>query len=120
MAAPVNIKLSAKQKRKIRVVSMADRRGGAAIPKGEHRYYKITFDHLTQERAEREKLLADGEVESEESKKTAVYAYVVIEKSLIVDVGLTSDRNPKTFAQVNTIIEPVEENAETNNGQSST
>ena len=88
---------------------MADH-GGAALAKDEHKYYKITFDHLTQERAEREKLLEEGQAESEESKKTAVYAHVIIEKSLIVDVDY-NNRNPKTFGKVKETVHPSEEKA---------
>lgn len=95
LAVPVNLKLQAKQKRKIRVASLIKPESGNM-----HSYYKIDFDHITKERLDREKQMESA---STPASGMSVFIDAKTEKSVIVDVGSRNDFAPKTSTTVDSV-----------------
>lgn len=95
LVVPINLKLQAKQKRKIRVASLIKPSSGNM-----HSYYRVDFDHITKDRLEREKQMESA---STPTSGMSVFIDAKTEKSVIVDVGSRNDFTPKTSTNIDSV-----------------
>ncbi|MAV28659.1 MAG: hypothetical protein CMF43_02520 [Legionellales bacterium] len=94
LVSPVNLKMQPRQKRKVRVLSLVNKVPGLVSGTG-HVYYRIDFDHVTQQDLEQQKKMNDPVPDG-------ALQFLIrgkIAKTVIVDVGSRQDLNPQTSNQ---------------------